>query len=70
MPTSTHTESESAFAAEWEQWHAAHERRRADPHGFLAVTHLHWLTAEPARLEGVPGTCSVKNDTHERQAGQ
>ena len=65
MPTSTHTESHSStadFATEWEQWHAAHERRRADPHGFLAVTHLHWLGAEPSRLEGVPGSWSVKDD--------
>jgi uncharacterized protein (DUF1684 family) len=62
MPTSTHTETAAVFAAEWEQWHAAHERRRADPHGFLAVTHLHWLAAEPATLEGVPGTWSVKDD--------
>ncbi|MFC9354767.1 DUF1684 domain-containing protein [Arthrobacter sp. NPDC057013] len=62
MPTPTHTETGAAFAAGWEQWHVAHERRRADPHGFLAVTHLHWLTAEPARLEGVPGTWSVRDD--------
>ncbi|RAM39104.1 DUF1684 domain-containing protein [Arthrobacter globiformis] len=68
MPTSTHTETDArwsgttAFAAEWEQWHAAHERRRADPHGFLAVTHLHWLGAEPSRLEGVPGLWSVQDD--------
>jgi uncharacterized protein (DUF1684 family) len=62
MPTSTQTETAAAFAAEWEQWHAAHEHQRADPHGFLAVTHLHWLGAEPSRLEGVPGIWSVKDD--------
>jgi uncharacterized protein len=71
LPTSTHTEpaldrpdqqDAAAFAAAWEQWHAAHERRRADPHGFLAVTHLHWLGAEPSRLEGVPGIWSVQDD--------
>ena len=68
MPTSTHTETDSrwattaAFVAEWEQWHAAHERRRADPHGFLAVTQLHWLSAAPSPLEGVPGLWSVKDD--------
>jgi uncharacterized protein (DUF1684 family) len=64
---STHTESATrpgptAFAAEWEQWHAALERHRADPHGFLAVTHLHWLSAEPGPLDGAPGTWSVEND--------
>lgn len=52
----------AAFAAEWADWHAAHERRRADPHGFLAVTHLPWLGAEPARLDGVPGTWSMEDD--------
>jgi uncharacterized protein (DUF1684 family) len=60
MPTSTPTEI--SFAAAWSEWHAAHERHRADPHGFLAVTHLHWLGAEPARLDGVPGTWKVEND--------
>ncbi|WP_211881964.1 DUF1684 domain-containing protein [Pseudarthrobacter albicanus] len=53
---------DGTFAADWAQWHAAHERHRADPHGFLAVTHLHWLSAEPARLDGAPGTWSVEND--------
>jgi hypothetical protein len=38
MPT--HTDAEP-FTAAWQEWHAAHERHRADPHGFLAVTHLH-----------------------------
>jgi uncharacterized protein (DUF1684 family) len=70
MPTSTHTENSSrraespqtTFATAWAEWHDAHERRRADPHGFLAVTHLHWLGAEPARLDGVPGTWSAADD--------
>jgi uncharacterized protein (DUF1684 family) len=60
MPTSTHTKN--PFAAAWAEWHAAHERHRADPYGFLAVTHLHWLGAEPAQLDGVPGTWNVEND--------
>ena len=70
MPTSTHTENsfrraeslQTTFATAWAEWHDAHERRRADPHGFLAVTHLHWLGAEPARLDGVPGTWSAADD--------
>jgi uncharacterized protein len=32
---------------QWAQWHAEHERRLADPHGFLAVTSLKSLTATP-----------------------
>jgi uncharacterized protein (DUF1684 family) len=64
---STHTETpaavdDAAFASAWAEWHAAHERQRADPHGFLAVTHLHWLGAEPVRLDGVPGAWSVEDN--------
>jgi uncharacterized protein (DUF1684 family) len=63
MPSHTETIlSTAAFTAAWQEWHAAHERHRADPHGFLAVTHLHWLGSSAARLEGVPGTWSVKDD--------
>lgn len=58
-----HTETAlESFDADWQEWHAAHERQRAHPHGFLAVTHLHWLGSEAARLEGVPGTWSVEAD--------
>jgi uncharacterized protein (DUF1684 family) len=58
-----HTETAlESFDADWQEWHAAHEQHRAHPHGFLAVTHLHWLGSEPARLEGAPGTWSVAAD--------
>jgi uncharacterized protein (DUF1684 family) len=67
MPSHTDTAPSTAaftvsFTDAWQEWHAAHERHRADPHGFLAVTHLHWLGSEPATLQGVPGTWSVKDD--------
>ncbi len=66
MPTPTDTAGPAAgydsFAAAWADWHAAHERHRAEPHGFLAVTHLHWLGAEPSRLDGAPGIWSVEDD--------
>ncbi len=58
---STGTAIES-FETDWQEWHAAHERQRAHPHGFLAVTHLHWLGDAPTRLEGAPGTWSVESD--------
>ncbi|WP_458780150.1 DUF1684 domain-containing protein [Arthrobacter sp. D3-16] len=58
---STDTAYES-FESDWQEWHSAHERHRAHPHGFLAVTHLHWLGPEPAALDGVPGTWSAAND--------
>ena len=34
----------TAYAGQWEQWHRQHEAQLADPHGFLAITGLHWLT--------------------------
>ena len=43
------------FAQQWADWHARHEAVRADPHGFLAITGLYWLTGEPQRLAGAPG---------------
>ena len=58
--TSTETALES-FDADWQDWHAAHERNRAHPHGFLAVTHLHWLGNEATSLEGAPGAWRVDN---------
>ncbi|MFF2345976.1 DUF1684 domain-containing protein [Pseudarthrobacter sp. NPDC058119] len=61
MSTSTGTALET-FDADWQAWHAAHEQQRAHPHGFLAVTHLHWLGDEPSRLDGAPGTWSVAAD--------
>jgi uncharacterized protein len=52
----------STFAADWQQWHANHEKLRSDPHGFLAVTELHWLTDQPTALAGAPGRWRVEND--------
>lgn len=43
------------FDREWQEWHRAHEARRTDPHGFLAVTGLHWLSGDPQRIAGLPG---------------
>lgn len=53
------TESPASFAAEWEVWHRSHEARRADPHGFLAVTGLFWLQDEPTAIAGIPGRWST-----------
>ncbi len=36
------------FTAAWRGWHANHEARLADPHGFLAVTSLHWTSSARA----------------------
>ncbi|GHF18560.1 hypothetical protein GCM10014715_86850 [Streptomyces spiralis] len=47
-----------SFTEAWEQWHRQKERILAGPHGFLAITSLHWLGEEPARFEDAPGTWS------------
>ncbi|WP_394552666.1 MFS transporter [Agromyces sp. MMS24-JH15] len=49
----------AAFARDWEEWHRAHEAARANGHGFLAITGLHWLGESPQRIEGVPGAWST-----------
>ncbi|MEU7972422.1 DUF1684 domain-containing protein [Micromonospora sp. NPDC049089] len=54
-PTHTTADPQFEFDEEWRQWHRSHEQVRADPHGFLAVTGLHWLTAGPQRFPDVPG---------------
>jgi uncharacterized protein len=48
-----------AFIADWEGWHRQHEAYLADPHGFLAITNLHWLTEEPQRFGDAPGAWST-----------
>jgi uncharacterized protein len=52
-------ESQEIFELDWEHWHDEHEKRRADPHGFLAVTGLTWLTAESVAIAGIPGLWST-----------
>ena len=52
----------STFAAEWEEWHHKVESRLADPHGFLAITSLHWLTPEPQRFDDAAGSWSTGED--------
>jgi uncharacterized protein (DUF1684 family) len=50
------------FTAEWNAWHRRQEARLADPHGFLAITSLHWLTGEPRRFPDAPGEWSTGPD--------
>lgn len=46
------------YATDWQAWHDAREARLRDPHGFLAVTGLHWVTERPQRYRDVPGLWS------------
>ncbi len=50
------------FAAEWGAWHRKQEARLADPHGFLAITSLHWLSGEPQRFPDAPGEWATGPD--------
>ena len=49
-------------AQPWAQWHAEHERQWADPHGFLAITSLNFLTGTPRRFPDAPGEWSTGAD--------
>ncbi|GAB2606462.1 DUF1684 domain-containing protein [Kocuria arenosa] len=51
-----------AFEEQWRNWRAAHQESVGDPHGFLAVTDLHWLEDQPRTYAHVPGTWSVSDD--------
>jgi len=48
----------ATFAEQWQKWHAEHEKKLADPHGFLAITSLNWLSPGPARFGDAPGAWS------------
>jgi len=50
------------FTAAWNDWHRRHEARLADPHGFLAITSLNWLTSDPQRFPDAPGEWSTGPD--------
>ncbi|MHC9043170.1 DUF1684 domain-containing protein [Microbacterium saperdae] len=56
------TVDRAEFARDWEDWHRAHEERRADPHGFLAVTGLYWLGEEPIELPDASGSWRTGTD--------
>ncbi|MCX5008786.1 DUF1684 domain-containing protein [Streptomyces sp. NBC_00638] len=51
-----------SFVREWEEWHRQKEAVLAGPHGFLAITSLHWLSARPTRFEDAPGAWSTTAD--------
>ena len=57
------------FTAAWQAWHAGQEARLADPHGFLAITSLHWLTETPQRFGDAPGAWHT-GGRRDRRAGR
>lgn len=56
MTTEVTTTELQAFTNDWLDWYRAQEERLADPHGFLAITGLHWLDESPQRFPDAPGT--------------
>ena len=51
-----------AFTENWLDWYRAQEGRLADPHGFLAITGLHWLDDRPQRFPDAPGAWHTGRD--------
>lgn len=58
----TSTQTTTEFEIDWQAWHEAHEQRRADDHGFLAITSINWLTDEPQRFADAPGEWTTGPD--------
>jgi hypothetical protein len=55
MTTEAATTDLHAFTETWLKWYRAQEVRLAAPHGFLAITGLHWLDDRPQRFPDAPG---------------
>ncbi|HVX42987.1 MAG TPA: DUF1684 domain-containing protein [Mycobacteriales bacterium] len=49
----------TTFTQEWQAWHQQHQDDLAAPHGFLAITAIHWLSGEEQRFTGIPGSWST-----------
>ncbi|MFD7710600.1 DUF1684 domain-containing protein [Streptomyces sp. NPDC059786] len=56
MTTQAETTELQAFTRDWLDWYRAQEERLAGPHGFLAITGLHWLDDRPRRFPDAPGS--------------
>jgi uncharacterized protein len=60
----------TTFGPQWQEWHLQRERDLADPHGFLAVTGLFWLSTTPTRYPGAPGAWSSEPDGVKVELGE
>src|SRR3954454_24805269 len=45
----------STFTQEWQDWKGRRETDLAEPHGWLALVSLDWLTDAPREYPGIPG---------------
>jgi uncharacterized protein (DUF1684 family) len=57
------TTTESTDLVEsWTIWHTERERVLREPHGWLSLTGLHWLTTTAASYPGLPGSWRITAD--------
>lgn len=57
----TTTES-TELLENWTAWHGERERVLREPHGWLSLTGLHWLTGMPAEYPDLPGRWRITDD--------
>ncbi|MER7970398.1 DUF1684 domain-containing protein [Streptomyces sp. NPDC096080] len=62
MTTEATTTDLRGFTRDWLDWYRAQEERLAAPHGFLAITGLHWLHGTPQRFPDAPGAWWTDDD--------
>lgn len=56
------TTTETRLQADWTAWHDEREEQLRTPHGWLSLTALHWLDAEPAGFADLPGRWRATGD--------
>ena len=60
------TDQESAatgeLVADWTRWRRERDAELTEPHGFLSITGLHWLTEESQRFDDAPGAWANGDD--------
>jgi uncharacterized protein (DUF1684 family) len=54
----------TSFQQQWDQWHTGHEKRRADPHGFLAITGPSGVTVALGAGESLSTSTGTITGTH------
>jgi hypothetical protein len=53
------TTERADLVEDWTAWHAERESGLREPHGWLSLTALHWLTTNPAACLDLPGLWSI-----------